>query len=79
MTGLFSPEAHKRIIFNRGHPVPGRDPFAWRRDDLGNLVLYSDYRNRGSAYGWNIEGSFDDPANLRPVHVLAVPIPNLAA
>jgi len=79
MRGLFSPEAHKRIIFNRGHPVPGRDPFAWRRDDLGNLVLYSDYSNRDSAFGWGIDGSFDDPANLRPMHVLAIAAPNLAA
>jgi len=46
----------KRAAWARTSPVTGQ-PNAWefRRDCLGNLVRYSDFGNRHSPFGWELE------------------------
>ncbi|MET3892761.1 hypothetical protein ABIE41_003837 [Bosea sp. OAE506] len=72
-------EALKRLnVFGKGRPDPNLDPAVWRRDDFGNLIRRSDYGDRSSPYGWEIDhirpqallGS-DDLTNLRPLHCRA--------
>ncbi len=48
----------------------------WARDDYGNLMRFSDYGDRTSPYGWELDhypvpksqGGSDDIGNLRPLH-----------
>jgi 5-methylcytosine-specific restriction endonuclease McrA len=72
-------EALRRFnVFNLGHVDPNFDRNVWRRDDFGNLIRRSDYGDRSSPYGWEIDhihpralfGS-DDLSNLRPLHCRA--------
>jgi len=81
-TGLFglgATEARKLAVWNKGKPIFQNDPSIWRRDDHGNMIRYSDYGDRNSKYGWEIDhyplpaalGGSDDLANLRPLHCTA--------
>lgn len=48
----------------------------WARDDYGNLMKFSDYGDRTSPYGWELDhyplpksqGGSDELDNLRPLH-----------
>lgn len=61
-------------VWEKGHVILGRDPRIWRRDDYKAVVKRSDYGNRDSEYGWELdhirprstEGS-DTIDNLRPL------------
>jgi hypothetical protein len=77
MTGLrtiFADELRKLAVWEKGVPIPGRDASEWRRDEFGGAMRYSDYGNRSSDYGWEVDhiraralGGTDDISNLRPL------------
>jgi len=65
----------KRAAWARTSPVTGQ-PNAWefRRDCLGNLVRYSDFGNRHSPFGWELElitklaAAGQGPDNVQALH-----------
>ena len=68
-------ESRKIAVWVKGHIAPGYDPTVWRRDDFGYVIRFSDYGDRQSEYGWEIDhifasgvGGSDDLSNLRPLH-----------
>ena len=73
--GLTSDDYRKAQVWLKGAEIPGYDASVWRRDHLGYAIRYSDYGNRDSDYGWEIDhivatalGGSDDITNLRPLH-----------
>jgi hypothetical protein len=66
----------KRMVWLKGTPIPGCDPAIWRYDAFGKILRFSDYGDRSSEYGWEIDhypapaalGGTDDISNLRPLH-----------
>jgi hypothetical protein len=79
MTGLLaylrSAEYKKLQVWMKGRVILGYDPSIWRYDDNGNPIRFSDYGNRSSQYGWEMDhypipdalGGLDDVSNLRPL------------
>ena len=70
----FTQEIRKRMVWNKGHVIVGQGPDEWRRDHLGNIIQFSEYGNRNSTFGWEIDhilqvrlGGSDDLSNLRPL------------
>lgn len=70
-----SQEKIKRLVWNKAHPQLGYDANLYRKDDWGWWICYTDYGNRSSDYGWELdhltpvsEGGSDSLANLRPLH-----------
>lgn len=76
-------EEKKRYFWRKAKPVDGEDKNEVRRDASGAIIHYSDYKNRDSDYGWEIdhiypkslledanvpENMIDDPRNLRPMN-----------
>jgi hypothetical protein len=65
----------KRAAWARTSPVSGQ-PNAWefRRDCLGNLVRYSDFGNRHSPFGWELDvitrlaAAGQGPDNVQALH-----------
>ena len=65
----------KRAAWARTSPVTGQ-PNAWefRRDCLGNLVRYTDFGNRHSPFGWELEvitrlaSAGQGPDNVQALH-----------
>ena len=45
----------KNWIWIRGTIVPGHVPTVWRKDECGAWIKYSEYRNRDSQFGWEID------------------------
>ena len=81
MSGLFNSlripadEAKKLAVWNKGRAILGYDTAVWRHDDAGKVIRYSDYGDRSSDYGWEIDhihptslGGIDHITNLRPLH-----------
>ncbi|HZH11777.1 MAG TPA: HNH endonuclease signature motif containing protein [Microvirga sp.] len=65
----------RRLIWGKGQAILGYDPSVWRRDAFGRTIRFSDYGDRDSRYGWEIDhihpkalGGSDDLSNLRPLH-----------
>jgi hypothetical protein len=67
----------KRAAWARTNPVSGQQLNSWefRKDCLGNLVRYSDFGNRHSPFGWELDyivsrslGGSGDPENLQALH-----------
>jgi hypothetical protein len=58
-------------VWKKGHVVANNDPAVWRKDDCGAWIGKSDYGNRNSQYGWEIDhispGGSDELDNLRPL------------
>jgi hypothetical protein len=65
----------KRAAWARTNPVSGQ-PNAWefRRDCLGNLVRYTDFGNRHSPFGWELDvitklaAAGQGPENVQALH-----------
>ncbi len=66
----------KRAAWARTSPVSGQlNAWEFRKDCLGNLVRYSDFGNRHSPFGWELDyivpsrvGVTTDPDNLQALH-----------
>ncbi|MEX0828180.1 MAG: HNH endonuclease signature motif containing protein [Haliea sp.] len=76
MVGLFDEPARRKLAaWQKASPVIGYDPSQVRRDALGWYIVWSEYGNRKSDYGWEIDhhiptilGGGDGVANLRALH-----------
>jgi hypothetical protein len=63
-----------RKVWKKGTVVSGNDPEGWRQDQRGAWLARSQYGNRKSRYGWEIdnikpesEGRGNELSNLRPL------------
>ena len=63
----------KRAAWARTSPVSSANAWDIRKDCLGNLVRYTDFGNRHSPFGWELDyvGS-TDPDNLQALNWRAV-------
>ena len=63
----------KRAAWARTSPVSSANAWDIRKDCLGNLVRYTDFGNRHSPFGWELDyvGS-TDPDNLQAMNWKAV-------
>ena len=67
-------EDMKLAVWQRGAIVFGYDPQKYRKDVAGAWMRFSDYGDRSSKFGWEIDhvvpeakGGNDDIENLRPL------------
>ena len=65
----------KSAVWNKAQIVGTNDPNVFRKDECGAWIKWSEYGNRNSEYGWEIDhimpksrGGSDSAANLRPLH-----------
>lgn len=76
-------EKQKRDFWDKTNTVDGEDWQEVRRDASGAIIHYSDYKDRNSDYGWEIDHIYpkslleeanvpeeliDNPLNLRPIN-----------
>lgn len=61
-------------VWEKGIRVDGFDPSQVRKDSCGAFIVRTQYKNRNSDYGWEIDhvypiskGGDDNPYNLRPI------------
>ncbi|MDE2645692.1 MAG: HNH endonuclease [Bacteroidota bacterium] len=62
-------------VWQKAREIPGFSSLIWRWDDFGRVIRYTDYGNRQSQWGWEIdhitpksEGGTDLLSNLRPLN-----------
>ena len=68
-------EEQIRDFWERANPVDGEDKNEVRRDASGAIIHYSDYKNRNSDYGWEIDHIYPR-IRLEEAHVPEVLICN---
>src|SRR5260221_14682049 len=75
LAALSAPEQKKLAIWRNATPIIGFDENVYRRDTFGRAMRYSDYGDRSSDYGWEIDhilatvlGGSDEIWNLRALH-----------
>jgi hypothetical protein len=61
-------------VWNKGTAVLGYEPTKYRKDPCGAWMAFSDYGNRDSIYGWEVDhilavanGGTDVSSNLQPL------------
>lgn len=67
---------YKDAVWRKAKPVPDALPSVEREDDYGTRIRYSNYGDRTSPWGWEMDhypvprslGGSDDLSNLRPLH-----------
>ena len=69
----------KQRIWSKALEVPWSDPSLVRKDRHGYLMRYSDYGDRSSAFGWEIDplipvalGGPEDEWNLEPLNSMMI-------
>lgn len=74
MSNQFSPQTIA-LVWLKGRTSLEYDERVYRADDYGNWMKFSDYGNRNSKFGWEIDhiipdalGGSDAVLNLRPLH-----------
>ncbi|MGA2795556.1 MAG: HNH endonuclease [Roseiarcus sp.] len=76
LAGIGNEEFRKITVWLKGTPIAGYPESVWRHDAFGSVIKYSDYGNRSSEWGWEIDhypvpvglGGTDAYSNLRPLH-----------
>jgi hypothetical protein len=74
--GYLSDEDKKQKVWSACSFVAFESPDEWRYDALGHRIRWSEYGNRSSDYGWELDhfpipacrGGTDDVSNLRALH-----------
>lgn len=74
--GILKALQKEQLVWEKGRPIPDWDPAIWRWDDHGTVMKRSEYGNRNSEHGWEIDhhpvpaalGGSDDISNLRPLN-----------
>lgn len=70
MEKAFSEETIEKV-WRKGTVVPGNDSRIWRKDQCGAWIKRSEYGNRNSQFGWEIDhidpDGPDTLSNLRPL------------
>ncbi len=68
-------EAMKLRIWRKGTDIPLKSNTEWKRDKCGSAMKYSEYGNRNSVYGWEIDhinpisnNGSDNLDNLQPLN-----------
>lgn len=60
-----------QAVWGKGYVVQGFDSSQFRKDQCGAWIIRSEYGNRNSDYGWEIDhispGGADVLSNLRPL------------
>ena len=67
--------ATEQAVWQRGRPIDGYDADVWHHDAFGKVMKRSEYGNRDSEHGWEIDhilplvqGGSNDLSNLRPLN-----------
>ncbi len=65
----------KSAVWNNAEQISSNDPNKFRKDQCGAWINWSEYGNRNSQYGWEIDhinpvshGGNDNVSNLRALH-----------
>ncbi len=74
-SAFYGEDAKKLEVWRKGRPILGYEDTVWRHDDFGKVIRWSDYGDRSSEFGWEIDhihptslGGIDHISNLRPLH-----------